>query len=75
MKYGGNFACVEVHPFKKRILVYVKIDPDSCSLEKGFTRDVRTIGHYGTGDLEITISTNDDLERAKPLLLKSYEGS
>lgn len=74
-KRFGNFACVEVHPFKKRILVYVKVNPDSCVLEDSFTRDVRTVGHYGTGDLEITISTNDDLERAKPLLLKSYEGS
>jgi predicted transport protein len=74
-KRFGNFACAEVHPFKKRILVYVKVNPDSCVLEDGFTRDVRTVGHYGTGDLEITISTNDDLERAKPLLLKSYEGS
>jgi predicted transport protein len=70
-----NFACVEVHPQTKRILLFVKVDPLSINLEKGFTRDVHNVGHYGTGDLEITIQSDEDLERAKPLLLKSYEVS
>lgn len=70
-----NFACVEVHPQSRAILVFVKVNPDTLALEPGFTRDVRTIGHFGTGDLEITIRTNDDVERAKPLLLRSYEAS
>jgi predicted transport protein len=70
-----NFACVEVHPQSKRILLFVKVDPFSINLEEGFTRDVHNVGHYGTGDLEITIKSDDDLERAKPLLLKSYEVS
>jgi predicted transport protein len=70
-----NFACVEVHPQSKRILIFVKVDPSSIQLEKGFTRDVRAIGHYGTGDLEITVQNDDDLERAKSLILKSYEVS
>ncbi len=29
----------------------------------------------GTGDLEVTLRSRDDLERAKPLILRSYEGS
>jgi hypothetical protein len=33
------------------------------------------IGHYGTGDLEIRIATEADLDRAKPLLEQSYEAS
>lgn len=53
----------------------VKVDPDSVTLEEGFTRDVRNIGHFGTGDLEIVISSLDDLERAKPLLQRSYEAA
>ncbi len=70
-----NFACVEVHPQAKKLVVFVKIDPDSIELEPGFTRDVRKIGHFGTGDLEITVTTPDDLERAKPLIVTSYEAS
>ena len=68
-----NFACVEVHPGTGQLLVYVKVNPELIKLEAGFTRDVRKIGHFGTGDLEIRISSNDDLKRAEPLIVKSYE--
>ena len=68
-----NFACVEVHTQTRNLMLYVKVDPDSIRLEKGFTRDVRSVGHYGTGGLEITIRTMDDIEKAKLLLEKSYE--
>jgi predicted transport protein len=70
-----NFACVEVHPTASKLYVFVKVDPDKTELEEGFTRDVRNIGHFGTGDLEITLKTPRDLERAKPLLVASYEAS
>lgn len=70
-----NFACVEVHPNSQHLLVYIKVNPDDVALEEGFTRDVRTIGHFGTGDLEIRIASRGDLENAKPLILASYEAS
>lgn len=70
-----NFACVEFRPRNKKVLVYVKVDPAQVELEDGFTRDVSNIGHYGTGDLEITLSRSEDLERAKPLIQRSYEMS
>lgn len=68
-----NFACVDVHPQAGEIVIFAKTDWGTVRLEKGFTRDVRKIGHYGTGDLEITIRSDDDLEQAKPLVVKSYE--
>ena len=68
-----NFACVEVHTQTRNLLVFLKVDPDSITLENDFSRDVRNIGHFGTGGLEITIRTMDDIEKAKLLLEKSYE--
>lgn len=68
-----NFACVEVHPQAAKLLVYVKIAPDKTVCEKGFARDVQHIGHYGTVDLEITLKEINDLEKAKPYIIKSYE--
>lgn len=68
-----NFAAVEIHPQDKNIIVFVRADFENIHLEEGYTRDVRNIGHFGTGDLEITIRSDDDLERAKPLIVKSYE--
>jgi len=70
-----NFACVEFRPTTSKILLYVKVDPASIKLEPGFTRDVSNIGHFGTGDLEITLSKSEDLERAMPLIKRSYENS
>lgn len=70
-----NFACVEVHPQSRNLLVYVKADPTSVVPEPGFTRDVSSIGHFGTGNLEIVVDSPDDIERAKPMILASYEAN
>lgn len=70
-----NFVCLEVRPQAQVVLLYLKVDPDTVILQKGFTRDVRTIGHYGTGDLEVVIRSIEDLQRAEPLIAQSYEAS
>ena len=70
-----NFASVEIRPNAKVIYVFVKEDPATVDLVEGFTRDVTEIGHYGTGNLEITLRSLADLKKALPLLEKSYEVS
>jgi predicted transport protein len=70
-----NFACVEVHPKSNKMLVYIKGNPSEITLERGFTRDVTNIGHYGTGNIELTLRSRKDLDRAQPLLLASYQTS
>jgi predicted transport protein len=51
----------------------VRVNPDEVELEPGFTRDVRRVTHFGTGDLEITLRGPSDLARAQPLFLRAYE--
>lgn len=70
-----NFACVEVHPRSSSLVVYLKVDPSTITLEEGFTRDVSGTGHYGTGDLEVRISSHADLQRTRPLFRASYDAS
>ena len=70
-----NFACVEFRPTTGKILIFVKVDPAMVQLETGFTRDVSNVGHFGTGDLEITLSKAEDMEKAKPLIELSYRAS
>ena len=70
-----NFACVEVHPQSRALLVYRKVDPDTIELQPGFSRDVRGIGHFGTGGLELRLKDSGDLARAEQLLFASYEVS
>jgi predicted transport protein len=56
------------------VTAYLRLDPDTIEIRHGFTRDVRNIGHYGTGDLEVTMKTMDDFERAQSLLQDAYGG-
>ncbi|WP_415965259.1 DUF5655 domain-containing protein [Desulfovibrio piger] len=68
-----NFACLV--PMKGWFKVYLHLSPDSIHLEKGFSRDVRNIGHWATGDLEISLRTLTDLDKLKPLLERAYQES
>ena len=65
-----NLVCIEI--FKNQIILHLKLDPNTVELEKGFTRNVKNIGHYGTGDLEITIRTDKDFQKSKALIDRAY---
>ena len=65
-----NVFCIEI--YNKQIILRMKLDPDTVELEPGFTRDMRNIGHYGTGDLEVSIKNEEDLQKAKPLIERAY---
>lgn len=67
-----NFTAVEV--YRDKLLLHVSLNPDDVDLVEGFTRDVRNIGHWGTGDLEIWVRNNVDLDRAKPLIKQAHDG-
>ncbi len=67
-----NFATVCFQ--KNNLLIYLHVAPDQVDLVQGFTRDVHEIGHWGTGNVEVTIQNLADLDKAKPLLLQAYEG-
>lgn len=65
-----NMVCIEI--YNKQIILYLKLNPETVTLENGFTRDMRSTGHYGTGDLQVTIKNATDFEKAKPLLERAY---
>lgn len=68
-----NFACIVFQ--KQSLLVYLRLNPDSITLEKGFSRDVRNIGHWATGEVELTVRTVEDRAKAELLIRKGYEES
>lgn len=72
-----NFACVITAPVKKdpKIFVTLSLSVDEVNLEEGFSRDIRNIGHWGSGDVELTVRTAEDLAKAKPLIEQSYQKS
>ena len=70
-----NFACVEVQPQTHKLILYVKHPSPATVAEKGFARDVTNIGHFGTGNLELTLSSKADIEKARHLIEQSYEAN
>lgn len=71
-----NFACISIVPNKDpRVLLWLKLNPDTIQLEDGFIKDMRNIGHWGTGDLEIEIRKVEQLARVKQLITKCFEES
>jgi predicted transport protein len=66
-----NFVCMDVR--KKNVYLFLKLDPKKVPVEPGFLRDVSKIGHYGTGNLEVTLTSMQDFERAKPLIQQAYK--
>lgn len=55
--------------------VYLNLDPDAVELDPAVMRDVRQIGHFGTGDLEITLKSKKDIEKLSALIETSYKAS
>jgi predicted transport protein len=74
LKKIRNFASVQVWSPKKdpSLRIYLHIDPDSVSLSDERVSDVRTKGHWGTGDLEVVVRCENDLELAKQLIEESF---
>lgn len=65
-----NFATMEI--YQGKILVNFKLNPDNYQLTDSL-RDVRSIGHWGCGDLQLIIKSDKDIELAKNLLQNAYE--
>lgn len=69
-KKSKNVVCVEV--YQSAILLHLKLNPDTVDLIPGFIEDVRSKGHWGTGDLRIIIKSNSDFEKAQSLIYRAY---
>lgn len=67
-----NFATLV--PQKARLLLYVHVDVKEVQLPAAIGRDVCQQGHWGTGDMELSLTSANDLELAKPLLKLAYDG-
>ena len=65
-----NVICAEI--YKSKILLHLRIDPNSVELKKDFVVDVSKIGHFGTGDLRIIIKDYSDFDNSKSFIERAY---
>ena len=70
-KISQNIVCLEVKT--QKVILYLKLNPKEILNSPRNARDVSNIGHYGTGDLEITVASQEDLEAAKEFINIAYQ--
>ena len=68
-----NFATFFIKNQSGVLQMFLALNPSTVVLEDGFTEDYSNKGHWGTGNLGVTLSSLEDLEKAKPLIQKSFE--
>lgn len=62
-------------PQKNRLLLYLHLDPQQLPPLPANAQDVSNKGHWGTADLEFSLTAQADLDAVKPFILIAYEGS
>jgi predicted transport protein len=69
-KASQNIICVEAK--NKNIKIFIKLRPSDIESPPNSFRDVSNIGHYGTGDVEFTISSEEEFDEIKKYILLAY---
>jgi predicted transport protein len=74
IKYShkGNIFCT-LHIWNSLIRVWLKLDYKGLHNPPECVRDVTNIGHWGVGDVEVAISTFEELETAKRFVKQSLD--
>jgi len=70
-KTSQNFVCLQT--YKRKITLYLKLNPDDIKPMPQQGRDVRNIGHFGTGDFELIIKDETDFEETKRFINDAYK--
>ncbi len=59
-KKGINILCVVIQ--KKQIRMWIGVKAGMLDDAKGLAKDVSNVGHWGTGDYEVAVTNDKDLE-------------
>jgi predicted transport protein len=70
-RISQNIVCMEV--MKQQVVLYIKLNPKEAGHLPSIARDTTDIGHYGTGNLEITLKKLEDLEITKPFIESAHK--
>ncbi len=71
--YKAETNFVDVVPQAKRLLLVLNLSIDDLEDPKGLCRDISNIGRWGNGDVEIGLSTADELPYVIGLIRQSFD--
>lgn len=64
---------VDIHPQKKALKIWINLSKGELDDSKKITRDVSSTGHWGNGDYELQIDSDEDLEYILSLIKQSIK--
>jgi len=64
---------VDIHPQRKALKIWINMTIGELDDPKGITRDVSSTGHWGNGDYELQINSDEDLEYILSLIKQSIK--
>ncbi|MEF3244728.1 MAG: DUF5655 domain-containing protein [Caldisericaceae bacterium] len=67
----SNFTDVEIH--KKELKVYLNLKKGELYDPKGLARDISEVGHWGNGDYQLKISSDEEMDYILSLVKQSYK--
>jgi predicted transport protein/predicted GIY-YIG superfamily endonuclease len=70
-----NKSFINVQLQKETLVLLLELNPKThnVKLEEGFTRDMSKIPKFAPGDLEVRIKNEEDFEKARPLIKRTYD--
>jgi predicted transport protein len=63
---------IDIHPQKNALKIWINLNIGELDDPKNITRDVSKIGHWGNGDYEIQINSDEDIEYLLSLFKQSF---
>lgn len=71
--FVASFNVVDVHIQRNQIKMWLNLQKGELDDPKGICRDVSQTGHWGNGDYEIAIQTDEDLEYILSLIKQAIK--
>ncbi|MUN62876.1 DUF91 domain-containing protein [Kocuria sediminis] len=68
-----NLVVLKIRPNERKIVLHLKVNPDTVELKSGFTRDLRTTERQPAVALEVTVRRIEDLKPAYELIDRAYD--
>lgn len=63
---------IDIHPQKNALKIWINLSFGELEDPKNISRDVSKIGHWGNGDYELQINSDEDLEYILSLIKQSF---
>lgn len=71
--FASNKNIVDIHPQRKALKMWINVSLGELDDPKQLARDVSSTGHWGNGDYELQVNSDEEFEYILSLVKQSYK--